>query len=97
MLLNKSLSVGSIVASLVASGSCAVTPPTYDGTYLLTTSAKPMTNKLTWRFLTVVVIGGGATGTYAAVRLREDYNKTVMVIEKNSILGGHVDTYGMRI
>lgn len=30
----------------------------------------------------VLVVGGGATGAYAAVRLREDYNKTVLVVEK---------------
>lgn len=31
----------------------------------------------------VAIIGGGATGTYAAVRLREDFQKTVAVIEKD--------------
>lgn len=30
----------------------------------------------------VLVVGGGATGAYAAVRLREDFNKTVLVVEK---------------
>ncbi|EFX04245.1 FAD-dependent pyridine nucleotide-disulfide oxidoreductase [Grosmannia clavigera kw1407] len=30
----------------------------------------------------VAIIGGGASGSYAAVRLREDFNKTVLVIEK---------------
>lgn len=34
----------------------------------------------------VVIVGGGAAGSHAAVRLREDYNKTVMLIEKESIL-----------
>ncbi|KAB5518097.1 hypothetical protein GE09DRAFT_1157527 [Coniochaeta sp. 2T2.1] len=41
----------------------------------------------------VVIIGGGAAGSHAAVRLREDYKKSVLVIEKEAILGGHVDTY----
>jgi phytoene dehydrogenase-like protein len=41
----------------------------------------------------VVIIGGGATGTYAAVRLREDFNKTVVVIERTGRLGGHTETY----
>ncbi|KUJ18812.1 FAD/NAD(P)-binding domain-containing protein [Mollisia scopiformis] len=41
----------------------------------------------------VVIIGGGATGTYAAVRLREDFNKSVVVIEKTGRLGGHTETY----
>lgn len=40
----------------------------------------------------VVVIGGGSTGTYTAVRLR-DYNNTVAVIEKKDFLGGHAETY----
>ncbi|KAI2605763.1 FAD/NAD(P)-binding domain-containing protein [Hypoxylon fragiforme] len=40
----------------------------------------------------VVVIGGGASGTYTAVRLKDE-NKTVAVIEKKSTLGGHAETY----
>jgi NADPH-dependent 2,4-dienoyl-CoA reductase/sulfur reductase-like enzyme len=34
----------------------------------------------------VVIVGGGASGTYAAVRLREDYNKSIAVIETQDIL-----------
>lgn len=34
----------------------------------------------------VVIVGGGAAGSQAAVRLREDYNKTIMLIEQQSIL-----------
>ena len=34
----------------------------------------------------VVIIGGGASGTYAAVRLREDYNKSVVVVERDDHL-----------
>lgn len=30
----------------------------------------------------VLIVGGGATGAYAAVRIREDFNKTVLVVEK---------------
>ncbi|KAI6373049.1 hypothetical protein MCOR25_003579 [Pyricularia grisea] len=41
----------------------------------------------------VVVIGGGASGAYAAVRLRDDLNETVVLVEKEEILGGHVDSY----
>ncbi|SMY25055.1 unnamed protein product [Zymoseptoria tritici ST99CH_1A5] len=41
----------------------------------------------------VVIFGGGGSGAQAAVRLREDYNKTVVVIEKQCNLGGHVETY----
>ncbi|KAK3934221.1 putative amine oxidase [Diplogelasinospora grovesii] len=40
----------------------------------------------------VAVVGGGASGTYAAVRLK-DSGKTVVVIESQDQLGGHVDTY----
>ncbi|KAF2004110.1 FAD/NAD(P)-binding domain-containing protein [Amniculicola lignicola CBS 123094] len=41
----------------------------------------------------VAIIGGGAFGTYAAVRLREDFNVSVVVVETKDHLGGHVDTY----
>ncbi|KKY16196.1 putative amine flavin-containing superfamily [Diplodia seriata] len=40
----------------------------------------------------VVILGGGAAGAYAAVRLR-DAGKSVVVIEKEDHLGGHVNTY----
>lgn len=40
----------------------------------------------------VVVIGGGATGTYAAIRLR-DLGKSVAVVETADRLGGHTHTY----
>jgi heterodisulfide reductase subunit A-like polyferredoxin len=36
----------------------------------------------------VVILGGGASGTYATVRLREDFNKSVVLIEKESKLVG---------
>ncbi|KAK4216898.1 hypothetical protein QBC37DRAFT_77706 [Rhypophila decipiens] len=41
----------------------------------------------------VVIIGGGASGAYSAVRLREDYGVSVVLIEKEEILGGHVNTW----
>lgn len=34
----------------------------------------------------VVIVGGGGSGAHAAVRLREDYNKSVVLIEKEPIL-----------
>ncbi|KAI9744825.1 MAG: hypothetical protein M1818_001750 [Claussenomyces sp. TS43310] len=40
----------------------------------------------------VCIIGGGASGTYAAVRL-QDLGYSVMVIERENVLGGHVNTY----
>ncbi|KAM5353579.1 hypothetical protein ACJ41O_000229 [Fusarium nematophilum] len=41
----------------------------------------------------VAIVGGGATGAYAAVRLREDFDKSILVIEKAGRLGGHVHAY----
>ncbi|KAK0387078.1 hypothetical protein NLU13_5391 [Sarocladium strictum] len=41
----------------------------------------------------VLVIGGGASGAHAAVRLRDDYGLSVALIEKQDILGGHVNSY----
>jgi len=38
------------------------------------------------REVDVAIVGGGATGAYAAVRLREDYGKSVLVIEKEDKL-----------
>jgi len=40
----------------------------------------------------VAIIGGGASGTYAAVQLH-DLNKTIVLIERDDHLGGHVNTY----
>ncbi|KAJ5740080.1 amine oxidase flavin-containing superfamily [Penicillium manginii] len=40
----------------------------------------------------VCIIGGGAAGTYAAIRLRQ-MNKDVVVVEKEPCLGGHTMTY----
>ncbi len=40
----------------------------------------------------VCIIGGGSSGTYAAIGLR-DQGKSVAVIEKQSVLGGHTNTY----
>ncbi|KAK1973343.1 amine oxidase [Colletotrichum cereale] len=41
----------------------------------------------------VLILGGGASGAHAAVRLREDLNKTVVVVEKQDHLGGHVASF----
>lgn len=40
----------------------------------------------------VAVVGGGSAGVYTAVRL-QDYNKSIIIIEKNDYLGGHAETY----
>ncbi|KAA8651009.1 hypothetical protein EYZ11_004300 [Aspergillus tanneri] len=40
----------------------------------------------------VCIIGGGSTGTYATINLK-DRGQTVVVVEKESVLGGHTNTY----
>jgi NAD(P)-binding Rossmann-like domain len=40
----------------------------------------------------VCIIGGGSGGTYSAIRLKQ-HGKTVTVVEKEAVLGGHVNTY----
>jgi hypothetical protein len=40
----------------------------------------------------VCVVGGGSSGTYTAVRLR-DLGKSVVVVERDDHLGGHTNTY----
>lgn len=34
----------------------------------------------------VVILGGGASGSHAAVRLREDFNKSIIIVEKQNNL-----------
>ncbi|KAF2275081.1 FAD/NAD(P)-binding domain-containing protein [Westerdykella ornata] len=41
----------------------------------------------------VAIIGGGASGTYAAVRLSQDLNTSIVLIEAQDHLSGHVSTY----
>jgi hypothetical protein len=53
-------------------------------------SAQSATNII---YKDVAVIGGGASGSYAAYVLREDFNKSVAIIEKENILGGHVNSW----
>ncbi|KAB8228774.1 uncharacterized protein BDW43DRAFT_315544 [Aspergillus alliaceus] len=40
----------------------------------------------------VCIIGGGSAGTFAAIRLRQ-MNQSVVVVEREDHLGGHVNTY----
>ncbi|PWY85059.1 hypothetical protein BO70DRAFT_395730 [Aspergillus heteromorphus CBS 117.55] len=40
----------------------------------------------------VCIIGGGGSGTYAAIRLKDE-GKHVVVVERNNRLGGHTETY----
>lgn len=41
----------------------------------------------------VAILGGGASGAHAAVRLREDYNKSIIIIEKQDNLV-HFSSFG---
>lgn len=41
----------------------------------------------------IAIVGGGATGTYAAIRLQDDFNKSIVVVEREKTLGGHTHTY----
>lgn len=41
----------------------------------------------------IAIIGGGSAGTYAAIRLREDFNKSIVLIESRASLDGYVETY----
>lgn len=40
----------------------------------------------------VLIIGGGSTGTYSALKLR-DFGKSVAVVEAKAVLGGHTETW----
>lgn len=40
----------------------------------------------------VCIVGGGSSGTYAAIRLQE-MGKSIVLIEKKDVLGGHTNTY----
>ncbi|KAF9693635.1 hypothetical protein EKO04_008562 [Ascochyta lentis] len=40
----------------------------------------------------VAVIGGGSTGTYAAINL-QSLGKSIVLVEKENVLGGHTNTY----
>lgn len=40
----------------------------------------------------IVIIGGGGTGTYSAIQLK-DQGKKIMVIESKARLGGHTETF----
>lgn len=40
----------------------------------------------------VAIIGGGSSGTHAAISLK-DKGKSIVVVEKQARLGGHTETY----
>lgn len=41
----------------------------------------------------ITIVGGGASGTYAAIRLQEDFNRSVVVVEREKTSGGRTHTY----
>ncbi|KAI8805577.1 flavin-containing superfamily amine oxidase-like protein [Cladochytrium replicatum] len=41
----------------------------------------------------VVVLGGGGSGVYPTIRLREDFNKSVLILETKDRLGGHTENF----
>lgn len=53
------------------------------GTILPFCSAKSLSDII---YRDVAVIGGGASGAYAAVRIRDDFHKSIALIEKQDIL-----------
>ncbi|KAK5660001.1 hypothetical protein OQA88_13467 [Cercophora sp. LCS_1] len=72
------LTGGLLAAALLAVASPAVLPESAAETVLT---------------VDVAVVGAGASGGYAAIRLKEDYDQNIVVIEKQSKLGGHVSTF----
>lgn len=44
-------------------------------------------------FKDVAIIGGGASGAYAAVRLRDDYGKSIALVEKQDRLVSRSDNH----
>ena len=52
----------------------------------------PVKPEVTMLNVDVCIIGGGAAGTYAAIK-NKDLEKRVVVIEKQDRLGGHTNTY----
>ncbi|KAF2729842.1 FAD/NAD(P)-binding domain-containing protein [Polyplosphaeria fusca] len=40
----------------------------------------------------VAIVGGGAAGAHAAIRLHDE-GRSIVLIEKDSILGGHIDSF----
>ncbi|GJC91065.1 beta-cyclopiazonate dehydrogenase [Colletotrichum liriopes] len=64
---------------------------------LVAAFANPINNATKVIERDIIILGGGASGSHIAVRLREDLNKTIVVVEKKTHLvsdaGGHVSTY----
>ncbi|KAM0804918.1 hypothetical protein BDR22DRAFT_473633 [Usnea florida] len=70
--------LASALASNCISNTSQFDPVCYDGDDIITRD--------------VAVIGGGSSGTYAAIKLK-DMGKSVVIVERASLLGGHTNTY----
>jgi hypothetical protein len=81
----KLIGAGGAAATLGRAGAAALPAPTT----AVSTDGFAASNVIT---RDVVVIGGGSSGTYAAIRLR-DLGKSVVVVETGDRLGGHTHTY----
>lgn len=65
----------------------------YHNSFSLGSNTLPGESQAESHNVDVAIIGGGAAGTYAAVRLSEDFNISIVVIEPKDHLGGSVSTY----
>ena len=54
--------------------------------WLLSLACSALTEKVETIHKDVAIIGGGASGSYSAVRLREDFGVSVVIIEKDEML-----------
>lgn len=59
---------------------------TFVKTFLFGIAAAAATGSSSAIDVDVAIIGGGASGAYAAVRLREDFGKSIVVVEKEDRL-----------
>ncbi|KAI8940626.1 hypothetical protein NX059_001898 [Plenodomus lindquistii] len=82
------------VALLLASALCAPTilASPSDQSSCSAPSVSPSAGDVETIERDVVIIGGGATGTYAGLRLT-DQNKSIAIVEISDRLGGHVETF----
>lgn len=76
-----------VATSLLAAASAVAAAPAPPSQILPTSTAEHTI------IVDVAIVGAGASGAYAAIRLKEDFGKSIAVIEKSSRLGGHVSTF----
>ena len=76
-----------IAASLLSAASAVAATSSPPSPVLPASAAQHIIN------VDVAIVGAGASGAYAAIRLKEDFGKSIAVIDKSSRLGGHVSTF----